>query len=114
MQASIVPNDTHRHVHASEDVDVYVVLDEFPTGRVWRELDEELATEAAVIQWIVDGQFEHPVRVVAFNAAEGWSKDVTEGLALRLLELSREGRTLSASARDFVERVTGQTASAIV
>jgi hypothetical protein len=54
------------------------------------------------------------VRIVAFNRAEGWSRDVTEDIALKLLDLSRQGRVLGAAAREFVERITGQTATVIV
>jgi hypothetical protein len=89
------------------DADVYLVLDDLKTGRVWRELDEELATETTIIDWIADGQFSRPVQVVAFNTAEGWSRDVTAVIALRLLDMSREGRMLGSAARDFVERMTG-------
>ena len=54
------------------------------------------------------------MRVVAFNTDEGWSRDVTREIALKLLELNREGTALGAAAREFVERVTGQSATAIV
>ena len=37
--------------------------------------------EAAVTEWIIEGQFDHPVRVIAFNSGEGWSRDVTEDVA---------------------------------
>jgi hypothetical protein len=115
MQASIIPRDTNESVHVSAGADVYIVLDELSTqGRVWREVDAELANEAAVIEWIIEGQFEHPVCIVAFNTAEGWSKDVSENIALRLLELSRQGRVLGAAAIDFVERVTGQAVTVLV
>jgi hypothetical protein len=33
------------------------VLDELRTGRVWREIDEGLANEVTVIEWIIEGQF---------------------------------------------------------
>jgi hypothetical protein len=35
--------------------------------RVWREIDEELANEPTIIDWIADGQFNHPIRIVAFK-----------------------------------------------
>ena len=52
--------------------------------------------------------------VVAFNTAEGWSRDVTEEIAARLLDLNAQGRMLGASARDFVERVTGHAVTVVV
>ncbi|HWC19145.1 MAG TPA: hypothetical protein VG498_19195 [Terriglobales bacterium] len=106
MSVSLVPR--------TDDVDAYVVLDELDSGRVWREIDEELANESNIIEWIIEGQLDHPVRIVAFNRAEGWSRNVTEEIALKLLTLSRQGRVLGAAARQFVERITGQTAAVIV
>jgi hypothetical protein len=29
----------------------------------------------------MEGQYSHPVRIVAFNTAEGWSRDVTVDIA---------------------------------
>jgi hypothetical protein len=51
--------------------------------RVWREIDEELANEPTIIDWIADGQFNHPIRIVAFNTSENWSRDVTANIASR-------------------------------
>jgi hypothetical protein len=31
-----------------------------------------------VIRNVIKGQYEKPVRVVAFNTAEGWSRDITK------------------------------------
>jgi hypothetical protein len=100
MSVSLVPR--------TDDVEIYVVLNQLQTGRVWREIDEELANEAAVIEWIVEGQFDQPVRIVAFNSVEGWSRDVTEDISLKLLDLSRQGRVLG---REFVERITSSRLS---
>jgi hypothetical protein len=63
MPVSLVPR--------TGEADVYLVLDQLSSkDRVWREIDEELATEATIINWIADGQFNHPVRIVAFNTTE--------------------------------------------
>jgi hypothetical protein len=43
--------------------------------------------------------------VVAFNAAEGWSRDVTEEIARAPLEREAREGDLSESAKIFVERV---------
>jgi hypothetical protein len=70
--------DTPSLVPQSESSDVYLVLDELPTfGRVWRELSEEAANKQSVVNLIANGEFHDPVRVIAFNAAEEWSRDVT-------------------------------------
>ena len=44
------------------------------------------------------------VRVVAFNIAEGWSRDVTEDLAREILQRAhRAAEPLSKSAQAFVD-----------
>jgi hypothetical protein len=107
MRTSIVPSDTERTV--------YQVLDDIGEyGHVWREIGDTEANEQTVVEWIAEGECEHPVRVVAFNTDEGWSRDVTSEVALKLLDLSRQGRALGAGAREFVERGTGQAATVIV
>jgi hypothetical protein len=58
--------------------DTYLVLDDFGRlGRAWRETDEAGTSRATLVRNLLDGQYENPVRVVAFNTAEGWSRDVT-------------------------------------
>jgi len=92
-----------------EDNNVYMVLDELLTfGRIWRETSEEAANEQTVLNLIADGEFRSPVRVIVFNSAEGWCRDETVHMGLKLLEMSREGRVLAPSAVEFVERATGQ------
>jgi hypothetical protein len=71
---SIAPHDGHE--------DVYLVLDDFGSlGRAWRETDEAGANRAALVRNLLDGQYEHPVRIVAFNTTEGWSRDVSVDIA---------------------------------
>ena len=106
MQNSVVPNTEHV---------TYLLLDEIGSyGPIWREMSDGEANEATIIDWIAQGQFDCPLRVVAFNTEEGWSRDVTREIAARLLDLSHQGVALGAAARDFVVRVTGQSATAIV
>ncbi len=59
--------------------DTYLVLDDFGgrLGRAWREIDEEDTDRETLIRNLMDGQYGHPARIVAFNTAEGWSRDVT-------------------------------------
>jgi hypothetical protein len=71
---SIVPDDTNR--------DVYLVLDDFGRlGRAWRETDEAGTSRATLVRNLLDGQYEDPVRIIAFNTVEGWSRDVTVDIA---------------------------------
>jgi len=49
-----------------------------------------------------------PVRVIAFNTAEGWSRDVTEDIAREMLDQAHSrAEPLSKPARAFVEWATG-------
>jgi len=53
-----------------------------------------------VIRNISDGQYSNPVRVVSFNTAEGWSRDVTEDIAREILDLAhRKAEPLSKAAQ---------------
>jgi hypothetical protein len=63
--------------------DAYLVLDDFGgrLGRAWRETDEEMTFREVLIQDLMSGQYSNPARIVAFNAAEGWSRDVTKDIA---------------------------------
>ena len=66
------------------DTDVYLVMEEFGgIGRAYRETDEDRADRETLIRDLVGGQYEHPVRVVAFNTAQGWSRDVPQRLRVR-------------------------------
>jgi hypothetical protein len=109
METSIVPS-------ASANFrTVYQVLDHLGQhGHVWIEIGDEDANEETIIQWIVEGQFSHPLRVIAFNTDEGWARDVTRDIAWKLLELNRNGTDLGAAAREFVERLTGETPTVMV
>jgi hypothetical protein len=63
---SIVPN--------SDDQNVYLVVDDFGrNGRLYWETDVEAADLETVILDLLEGQYRSPVRVIAFNIAEGWS-----------------------------------------
>jgi hypothetical protein len=71
---SIARHDGHQ--------DIYIVMDDFGSlGRAWRETDEAGANRATLVRNSLDGQYENPVRIVAFNTTEGWSRDVTVDIA---------------------------------
>jgi hypothetical protein len=80
--------------------DIYLVLDEFGgrIGRAWRGAEEEDTDRAALIRHLIEGQYSNPVRVVAFNTAEGWSRDVTEDIARELRQRCSDGRGAEITA----------------
>lgn len=69
----------------NEPQTVYLVLDDFADlGRVWREAGAEATNLEAVLQGLLGGHYNDPVRVVGFNTAERWSRDVSEKVAAEL------------------------------
>jgi hypothetical protein len=88
------------------DRDVYLVLDDFGRlGRSWREMDEEDTDRTTVVRALLDEQYNAPVQVIAFNTAEGWSRDVSEEIAVELMEAcAGEGRDIPAPLEEFIDK----------
>jgi hypothetical protein len=87
------------------DVTVHIVLDDFGgPDRAYRETDDANASRGDVLDDLMSGQFDNPVRVIAFNTAEGWSRDVSEDIAWELTRRATAAqRSLTGSTRAFVE-----------
>jgi hypothetical protein len=94
----------------SLDVAVYLVLDDFgEIGRAYREAGEETSDVEAVINGMLSGEYTKPLRVVAFNTAEGWSRDVSENIAWEVLNRAVEqGVTLPTPTYAFVASIVGE------
>jgi hypothetical protein len=88
------------------DQTVYLVVDDFrQQGRVFRETEVQRTDLETVIADLVSGQYNDPIRVVAFNTAERWAEDVSEDVAReirRRADLANED--LSSAVESFVER----------
>jgi hypothetical protein len=90
-----------------DDQDIYLVLDDFGKrlGRAWRETNEERTDRCALITDLVGGQFSNPARVVAFNTAERWSRDVSQELADEIAErCGLDGFSVPPWLESFVAR----------
>ena len=97
---SIVPSEV--------DETVYLVLDRYGRERIWRETDAERTDLESVIRDLMDGQYNDPVRVVAFNTAEHTADDVSEDVAReiwRRADLAYDD--LTSSIEEFVTRYVG-------
>jgi hypothetical protein len=70
------------------DRDIYLVLEDFGAraGCAWRETDEADTDRDTVLRDILSGQYTYPLRIVVFNAVEGWSRDATAEIADELAE----------------------------
>jgi hypothetical protein len=72
---------------------VYLVLDDFgELGRAYREADAAQNDPKTVVADLLSGQYRHPLRVVAFNTADGWMCDVTADIARELRFRGAGGR----------------------
>jgi hypothetical protein len=96
-------------VPRGDDETVYLVKDDLGRlGAVWREADDEATDLETVITDLLTGQYKDPVRVIAFNTAEGWSQDVSEDVAHELRRrCDLQLRDVPAGIVDFVERHEG-------
>jgi hypothetical protein len=92
------------------DVTAHIVLDDFgAAGRVYRETDEAGASRGDVIDHLLTGQFNNPLRVIAFNTAEGWARDVSEDIAWELTRrVIADQKPLTTPTRAFVEFHIGE------
>jgi hypothetical protein len=79
------------------------VLNDFGAwlGRAWRETDEDAPRDSDRL--LLAGEYSNPIRIVAFNIAEGWRRDVTMDIAdevrRRVVEYDQCGRRSSTFCR---------------
>jgi hypothetical protein len=72
-------------VPKGDDQNGYLVIDDFGRDRrVYREPDVETTNLETVITDLLEGQYESPTGIVAFNTAEKWSQDVSTDVAREL------------------------------
>lgn len=81
------------------------MFDDFgKAGWIYRETDDRESSLESVVDDLLTGQFQHPVRVVAFNASEGWSRDVSEDVAREAVRrVAERGCSLAINSRQFIE-----------
>jgi hypothetical protein len=98
---SIVPTGT--------DQTVYLVLNDFGgLGRAYCETSDERADLETTISDLISGQYDNPVRVVAFNTAERWCEDVSEDIAREIMRrVGLAGDALPSSLEAFVDSHLG-------
>jgi hypothetical protein len=88
------------------DVTVYRVLNDYRTGLAFVETALDEADRETVIRNFLSGQYSSALRVVAFNAAEGWSQDVSEDVAREVLDRAYDAdETLSEATKRFIDRL---------
>ena len=82
-----------------------LVLDDFGgrLGRAWRETAEEDANHETLIRDLMDDQYSHLMRIIAFNTAEGWSRDVALDIADELRRRFAEYDEVPTSVQELLE-----------
>ena len=77
----------------------------WPLGRAFRETDLAEADLDTIVRNMISGEYRDPLRVVAFNIVEGWSRDVSEEIAYDVLDRAYDAdTTLSVGAKRFIDR----------
>jgi hypothetical protein len=94
--ASLVPS-LEEDVHS-------VVCDLGRAGLAYVETDPAEADATAVVQNLLHGQYERPLRILALNADEGWARDVSGTIAAKVRDVAeQEGRELTSGTLAFIE-----------
>jgi hypothetical protein len=91
--------------HLPNDVTVYLVLNDYRTGLAFLETALQEADRGTVIRNFLSGWYSDALRVVASNAAEGWSRDISEDIASEVLDRAYDANdTLSEATKRFIDR----------
>jgi hypothetical protein len=64
---------------------------------------------ATLIRHLLEDQYSSPVRIVAFNTAEGWSRDVSDEIAAELAQACADRGEMPPSIADFIAYHTRST-----
>ena len=88
------------------DQTVYVVVDRIHAGGgVLREAELERADLETIIGDLMSGQFNDPVRVVAFNTLEHWTNNVSAAVAAEIQSrCDIDGEPVPDHIADFMDR----------
>ena len=96
-------------VSSRADKAVYLVVDRVGSRRgVRRKTRVERTDIETIISKLIAGQFNDPLRVVAFNTIERWSEDISRYLAEEIqARCDIEAMPVPEHIRDFVVSYTG-------
>ena len=86
------------------DADLHFVLCDFGRlGQAFMETDAASAGRDDIVRNLLAGEYKRPVRIVSFNLAEGWSRDVSTEIAAEVASVAeRQGQNLTDGTRDFL------------
>ena len=92
------------------DQTLYLVVDRLDRpGGACREAEVERTDLESIIADLISGQFCDPVRVVAFNTLEHWSRDISKDIAVEIqTRCDIEGEAVPEHIQEFVLSYTDQ------
>ena len=90
----------------NNDINVYIVIKDFGRhGRAYLETDLTQADRATIVRNFLSGQYDGALRVISFNVAEGWSRDVSEDIAGEIIDRAYvRTKTLTEGTKSFIDR----------
>jgi hypothetical protein len=90
------------------DQTTYFVVDRLARqGGVYREIEIERPDLETIVADLLAGQFNDPVRVMAFNTLEHWSQDISGEIAAEIqTHCDIEGAAVPGHIEDFVDSHT--------
>jgi hypothetical protein len=93
-------------LNPENDVTVHIVVEDFGYfGKAYRETELAEADLGTIVHNLFSGEYRNPLRIVACNTVEGWSRDVSEEIAYDVLDRAYDpDTTLSAGAKRFIDR----------
>ena len=90
----------------ADSADVYLVEDDFGRhGVAYVETDKAAADRETIVGNFLSGQYGRPLRVIAFNVDERWCRDVSEDIAVEVLQrATATDHDLPEATMAFIER----------
>jgi hypothetical protein len=91
------------------DQTAYLVVDRFrASGSGYRDIEIERSDLETIIDDLMSGQFNDPIRVHAFNTLEHWVEDLSADVAAEIqTRCDIDGEPIPEHVRDFVRRQAG-------
>lgn len=84
----------------------FILADHGKLGRSWVERDANETDLETTIRDLIGLQIDNPVRVIAVDPSEGWSRDVSEDIA-REIAFRHAGEVCHPKLIEFVEAHCG-------
>jgi hypothetical protein len=92
-------------LYPENDVTAYIVVEDFGDfGQAYRETDLAESDLGTIVHNMISGEYRNPLRIVAFNTVEGWSRDVSEEIAYDVLDRAGAKRFIDLHVTPGVKR----------